>query len=32
MRWFRRKAAGGLRLEDTARALLNRGRYAGAAT
>jgi peptidoglycan/xylan/chitin deacetylase (PgdA/CDA1 family) len=32
MRWFRRKAAGGLRLEDTARAILNRGRYAGAAT
>ena len=32
MRWVRRKAAGGMRLEDTARALLNRGRYAGAAT
>ena len=32
MRWFRRKAAGGLRLEDTARALLNRRRYAGATT
>lgn len=32
MRWFRRKAAGGMRLEDTARSLLNRGRYAGAAT
>lgn len=32
MRWFRRKAAGGMRLEDSARALLNRGRYAGAAT
>ena len=32
MRWFRRKAAGGLRLEDDARALLNRRRYAGAIT
>ncbi|MEQ1788085.1 MAG: polysaccharide deacetylase family protein, partial [Acidimicrobiales bacterium] len=32
MRWFRRKAAGGMRLEDTARSVLNRGRYAGAAT
>jgi peptidoglycan/xylan/chitin deacetylase (PgdA/CDA1 family) len=32
MRWFRRKADGGLRFEDTARSLLNRGRYAGAAT
>ena len=32
MRWFRRKAAGGMRLEDTARQLLNRGRYAGATT
>jgi peptidoglycan/xylan/chitin deacetylase (PgdA/CDA1 family) len=32
MGWFRRKAAGGMRLEDTARSLLNRGRYAGAAT
>ena len=32
MRWFRRKAAGGMRLEDTARSLLNRGRYAGATT
>jgi peptidoglycan/xylan/chitin deacetylase (PgdA/CDA1 family) len=32
MRWFRRKAAGGLHFEDTARSLLNRGRYAGAAT
>jgi len=32
MRWFRRKADGGLRLEDSARQLLNRGRYAGATT
>jgi peptidoglycan/xylan/chitin deacetylase (PgdA/CDA1 family) len=32
MRWFRRKAAGGMRLEDTARSILNRGRYAGATT
>jgi hypothetical protein len=32
MRWFRRKAAGGMHLEDTARSILNRGRYAGAAT
>ncbi len=32
MRWFRRKAAGGMRLEDSARSLLNRGRYAGATT
>lgn len=32
MRWFHRKAAGGMRLEDTARRLLNRGRYAGATT
>lgn len=32
MRWFRRKAAGGMRLEDAARSVLNRGRYAGAAT
>lgn len=32
MRWFRRKADGGMRLEDAARSLLNRGRYAGAAT
>jgi peptidoglycan/xylan/chitin deacetylase (PgdA/CDA1 family) len=31
-RWFDRKAAGGMRLEDTARAVLNRGRYAGATT
>ena len=28
MRWFRRKAAGGLGFEDTLRRLLNRGRYA----
>ncbi|MEO6318523.1 MAG: polysaccharide deacetylase family protein [Acidimicrobiales bacterium] len=32
MRWFRRKAAGGMRLEDTARSVLNRRRYAGATT
>lgn len=32
MRWFTRKAAGGMRFEDTARSLLNRGRYAGATT
>ncbi len=32
MRWFERKAAGGMRFEDTARVVLNRGRYAGATT
>lgn len=32
MRWFDHKAAGGLRLEDSARSLLNRRRYAGATT
>lgn len=32
MGWFRRKAVGGLRAEDRARAVLNRGRYSGAAT
>ena len=32
LRWVRRKAVGGMRLEDTARSLLNRGRYAGAVT
>ena len=32
MRWFRRKAGGGMALEDDARAVLNRGRYAGATT
>ena len=32
MRWFRRKAAGGMWMEDSARQLLNRGRYAGATT
>ena len=32
MRWFERKASGGLRFEDTARSVLNRGRYAGATT
>ena len=30
MRWFRRKANGGMHLEDSARQILNRGRYAGA--
>jgi peptidoglycan/xylan/chitin deacetylase (PgdA/CDA1 family) len=32
MRWFRHKAAGGMVLEDRARAVLNRGRYSGATT
>jgi peptidoglycan/xylan/chitin deacetylase (PgdA/CDA1 family) len=32
MRWFRRKAIGGMHLEDSARGLLNRRRYAGATT
>jgi peptidoglycan/xylan/chitin deacetylase (PgdA/CDA1 family) len=32
MGWFRRKAGGGLRAEDQARAVLNRGRYSGATT
>jgi len=32
MRWFRHKASGGLRYEDRARSVLNRGRYAGATT
>ena len=32
MRWFRRKASGGLGLEDDLRALLNRRRYAGTVT
>ena len=32
MGWFRRKADGGMRFEDTARSVLNRGRYAGATT
>jgi len=32
MRWFRRKAAGGLALEDDLRALRNRRRYAGTVT
>ena len=31
MRWFRRKAQGGLQVEDRARSILNRRRYAGAA-
>ncbi len=32
MRWFRRKAGGGMALEDDLRRLLNRRRYAGATT
>jgi peptidoglycan/xylan/chitin deacetylase (PgdA/CDA1 family) len=32
MRWFRRKAAGGMRFEDTARSVLNRRRYSGTTT
>ena len=32
LRWFRRKAAGGLSLEDDLRRLRNRRRYAGAVT
>lgn len=32
MRWFRRKAAGGMALEDDLRALRNRRRYAGTVT
>jgi peptidoglycan/xylan/chitin deacetylase (PgdA/CDA1 family) len=32
MRWFRRKASGGMALEDDLRTLRNRGRYAGAVT
>ncbi len=32
MRWFRRKAAGGMALEDDLRSILNRRRYAGAVT
>ena len=32
MRWFRRKAAGGMTLEDDARRLVNRRRYRGATT
>ncbi|MDQ1489158.1 MAG: hypothetical protein QOJ23_1672 [Actinomycetota bacterium] len=32
MRWFRRKAAGGLALEDDLRTLRNRRRYAGTVT
>lgn len=32
MRWFRRKASGGLGLEDDLRALRNRRRYAGTVT
>ena len=32
MRWFRRKAAGGMALEDDLRTLRNRRRYAGTVT
>ncbi len=32
MRWFRRKAQGGMALEDDLRRLINRRRYAGATT
>lgn len=32
MRWFRRKARGGMALEDDLRRLINRRRYAGATT
>jgi len=32
MRWFRRKAGGGMALEDTLRSALNRRRYTGATT
>ena len=32
MAWFRRKAAGGMALEDRLRAVASRGRYAGATT
>jgi peptidoglycan/xylan/chitin deacetylase (PgdA/CDA1 family) len=32
MRWFRRKAAGGMSVEDGLRRIVNRGRYAGAVT
>jgi peptidoglycan/xylan/chitin deacetylase (PgdA/CDA1 family) len=32
MRWFRRKVAGGMALEDSLRRLANRRRYAGATT
>jgi peptidoglycan/xylan/chitin deacetylase (PgdA/CDA1 family) len=32
MRWFARKAAGGLAFEDTVRRVANRARYAGATT
>jgi peptidoglycan/xylan/chitin deacetylase (PgdA/CDA1 family) len=32
MGWFRRKAAGGMALEDRLRAVASRGRYAGATT
>lgn len=32
MHWFRRKAAGGMAVEDSLRRIVNRGRYAGAVT
>ncbi len=32
MRWFRAKADGGLRFEDDVRRVVNRLRYAGAAS
>jgi peptidoglycan/xylan/chitin deacetylase (PgdA/CDA1 family) len=32
MRWFRRKAAGGMAIEDSLRSVVNRGRYADAVT
>jgi peptidoglycan/xylan/chitin deacetylase (PgdA/CDA1 family) len=32
MQWFRRKAAGGMALEDTLRRIANRGRYSDAVT
>lgn len=32
MHWFRRKAAGGMAIEDGLRRFVNRGRYAGAVT
>jgi hypothetical protein len=32
MTWFRRKADGGMRLEDDVRRVVNRRRYVGAVT
>jgi hypothetical protein len=32
MRWFERKVAGGMAMEDALRRALNRWRYAGATT